>query len=114
MRMRIISAAVVLGLGLVGIALAQQGKEQTKPQAIDRAKLRAQVATLRAEVEVLALEHDVDFNLLKQFMENVKECDIMGTVNVPGQGMSEETAKAARPLLERPEEGTRPEGGRVE
>jgi hypothetical protein len=42
MRLRIISAAVVLGLGLVGITLAQQSGDQSKQQPIDRAKLRFQ------------------------------------------------------------------------
>ena len=60
MRKRIISAAVVLALGIVGIALAQQPGPQPKDHASERAKLRAQVAKLRADVELLDLEHEAD------------------------------------------------------
>jgi hypothetical protein len=73
MRRRIISAALALGLGAVTFALAQQGTERPKPRPsgfapapdqtrdslkADRAKRQARVARLRAEVELLQLEHD--------------------------------------------------------
>jgi hypothetical protein len=77
MRMRIITTAVVLCLGIVGITLAQQSGEQTRRQAVDRTKLRAQVAKLRAEVEVRQLEHDADSDLLKKLMVDMKNLDSM-------------------------------------
>jgi homoserine dehydrogenase len=58
MRMRIISVAVVLGLGIVGSTLARQIGEQPKAQASERAKLRAQVVKLRVDIELLEFEHD--------------------------------------------------------
>lgn len=75
MRMRIISAAVVLGLGIVGITLAQSGGGPSKQPAIDRAKLRPQVAKLRAEVEILQLEHEADAEILKKLMADIKNLD---------------------------------------
>jgi hypothetical protein len=77
MRMRSISTAVVLALGIVGITLAQQGGEKMKQQATDRAKLRSQVANLRAEVEVLQLEHDADSDILKKLMVDMKNLESM-------------------------------------
>jgi hypothetical protein len=83
MRMRIVSAAVVLGLGIVGITLAQQGGQQPKDRASEKAKLGAQVAKLRAEVEVLQLEHDVDADILRKLMTDVKNLDGMEALKGP-------------------------------
>jgi len=58
MWMRIISVGVVLGLGVMGIALAQQTGQQPKDQASQKAKLRDRVVKLRVEVELMELEHD--------------------------------------------------------
>jgi hypothetical protein len=77
MRMRIISAAVVMGLGLVGITLAQQTGKPTKDQTSAKANLRAQVAKLRAEVELLQLEHEVDRDSLKELMVDLKRVDTL-------------------------------------
>ncbi|MHB1559734.1 MAG: hypothetical protein ACYC61_19980 [Isosphaeraceae bacterium] len=82
--MRIIAAAVVLGLGIVGIALAQQqAGQQPKEQGGDRAKLRAEVARLRAEVEVRELEHDVDADVLREGLKELKQAEFMASMNGP-------------------------------
>lgn len=85
MRMRIIAAAVVLGLGIVGITLAQQQQagQQPKDQAGDRAKLRAQVARIRAEVEVLELEHGVDAEILRECLKALKRSEFMASMKGP-------------------------------
>ena len=49
-----------LGLGHRGDRMAQQPGPQPKDHASERAKLRAQVAKLRADVELLDLEHEAD------------------------------------------------------
>ena len=69
MRTRIIAAVVVLGLGIVGITLAQQPGAQPKPQAADKAALRAQVVKLRVEIELLQLNHDADRDNLLSWMK---------------------------------------------
>ncbi len=74
MRMRIISAVAVLGLGIVGISLAQPPGEG---RGNEGAKLRSQVARLRAEVELLELEHAVDIDIVKKLMTDVKNLDMM-------------------------------------
>ena len=100
MRMRIISAAVVLGLGIVGITLAQQSGEQLKEQPTDRAKLRVQVAKLRAEVEVLQLEHDADSDFLKKLMIDMKNFDTMEAAKGP---MKEQMEALLGPMKEQME-----------
>jgi hypothetical protein len=69
MTMRIISTAVVLGLSIAGITLAQQTGQQPK----DQAKLRAQVVKLRVDIELLELEHDADRAHLKEMMKGMRE-----------------------------------------
>jgi hypothetical protein len=74
MRNRVIAGTIVLGLGAVTFILAQRGigpatarsapadapapQSSDKPRT-DRAELYAKVARLRAEVELLQLEHDL-------------------------------------------------------
>jgi hypothetical protein len=74
MNRRVIAVVVLLGVSAVTFALAQRGfgpatarsapadapppRSPEKPRT-DRAELHAQVARLRAEVEVLQLEHDL-------------------------------------------------------
>jgi hypothetical protein len=58
MRIGIILAAVVLSLGVVGLAMAQQAGQQPKEQTSAKTKLRAQAIELRVEVELIELEHD--------------------------------------------------------
>jgi hypothetical protein len=71
MRMRIISAAVVLGLGLglVGITLARQTGAGRRD---DKAELRTQVVKLRVEIELLQIEHEVDGEHLKAVMAEMR------------------------------------------
>jgi hypothetical protein len=73
MRKRIISAAVVLGLGIGGISLAQQAGQQPKDQVSERAKLRAQVAKLQAEVELLDLEHQADKDVVVSVLKEERD-----------------------------------------
>jgi hypothetical protein len=94
MRMRIISAAViVVGLGLVGITLAQQGGEG---QRDDKAKLPAQVVKLRTEVELLQLERDADREYLLDLMRSARQTDIIPVV-LSKLGMADVPASMAVP-----------------
>ena len=82
MRMRIIAVAVVVGLGIVGISLAQQAGEG---RGNDRAKLRAQVARLRAEVELRQMEHDVDADMLKRLMTDMRNLEGLASLKGPAE-----------------------------
>jgi hypothetical protein len=79
MKKRVIAGAIILGLGVVTLALARQGSgpSSSRPASVgdfaprsldtpraDRSELHARVARLRAEVEVLQLEHDLKKELL--------------------------------------------------
>lgn len=57
MKTRIITAVVVLGLGVVGITLAQQPQSQ---QAANRAALSARIVKLSVDIELLQLDRDAD------------------------------------------------------
>lgn len=74
MKKRVIAGGIILGLGVVTLALAQQGTgpSSTRPSSVndpspgspdkrpsDRSDLHGRVARLRAEVELLQLEHDL-------------------------------------------------------
>jgi hypothetical protein len=72
MRMRIFSAAFVLGLGIVGITVAQQTGEQSNRQDGDRPKLRALVVKLRVEIELLELDQDADRTELLEIMKGIR------------------------------------------
>jgi hypothetical protein len=79
MKRRVIAGAIILGLGVVTLALAQQGTGRPssrpapagdptpgstdKPRA-DQSEFHDRVARLRAEVELLQLEHDLKKELL--------------------------------------------------
>jgi hypothetical protein len=78
MRKRIISAAVVLGLGIAGITLAQQDGDRRGQPAVDKAKLRSQVVKLRVEIEMLQLDHDADREIIVAWMKNVREAERLG------------------------------------
>jgi hypothetical protein len=80
MRTRFIAAVVVLGLGLVGITLAQQPGAQPKPRAADKAALHDEVVKLRVEIELLQLEHDADRESLLAWMKGER----IGTVGMAG------------------------------
>jgi hypothetical protein len=79
MKKRVIAGAIILGLGVVTLALAHQGTGPSAPRPAstgdstpgspdklrgDRSELHARVARLRAEVEMIQLEHDLKKELL--------------------------------------------------
>jgi hypothetical protein len=86
MKRRIIIAAVAFGLGAMTFALAQPGTDTSKTRPTrtvppsdpaceggqtDQTKLHARVAKLRAEVELLQLEHDATKALLADRLKAV-------------------------------------------
>jgi hypothetical protein len=88
MMKRVIAGAIILGLGAVTFALAQQGSGQVAARsslkdaspgpsadrpAVERAELHARVARLRAEVELLQLEHDLKKEVLSAGMKGRAE-----------------------------------------
>jgi hypothetical protein len=90
MKRRIVAAAVVLGLGAVTFALAQPRTDTSKARSTrtvpppdqacesgqtDRTKLHARVAKLRAELELLQLEHDAARALLSDRLKHVVIAD---------------------------------------
>jgi hypothetical protein len=85
----------------VGITLAQQSGEQARRQAVDRTKLRAESAKLRAEVEVLQLEHDADADILKKLMVDLKNLDGIEAAKGPFKEQVEALLKG--PLKEQAE-----------
>jgi hypothetical protein len=80
MTKRIVSAAVVLGLGIVGIALAQQAGQRPENRESERAKLRAQVVKFRVDIEILELEHETDREYLLDLMRTAKKTDLIPIV----------------------------------
>ena len=72
MRMRIISAALVRGPGIVGITLAQQAGEKPKDRASERANSRARLVKLQVEVRFLQLDQEVDGGHLKSVMAQLR------------------------------------------
>jgi hypothetical protein len=83
MRMGIISTTVVLGVGLLGVTLAQQG-DREEPRT-DREEQRSQVAKLRAEVDLLELEHQANAGILTKLMTDIRNWDSMEAVKGPMQ-----------------------------
>jgi hypothetical protein len=75
MRIRIISSVVILGLGIAGVTLAQQEGERSKPQAGGKAKLRARMVALRADVELLQLDHEADKALLLEATKGMRKLE---------------------------------------
>lgn len=69
MGLRIIAVVIGLGLGIVGITLAQQSGAQPNRHAVDKAALRAQVVKLHVEIELLQLDHDADRDNLLTWMK---------------------------------------------
>jgi hypothetical protein len=93
MKIRVVLAAVVLGLAVVTVTLAQQQAGDAVKRYQDRRPglrpgptmtLRDQVAKLRAEVELLELEHDVDRAHLSDLLKEQRHSD----------SIAERTAKA--------------------
>jgi hypothetical protein len=95
MRIRVVLAGVVLGLAVVTLTLAQQQtsdaprQDKRKPNGTAQpgvgavAALRTQVAQLRAEVELLELEHEADKALLFDLLKE------LGRVDSPAQARDE-------------------------
>jgi hypothetical protein len=90
MKRQIITATAVLGLGAVTFALAQTGTGMSNPQSprsavlpdqvceggkTDQTELHERVARLRAEVELLQLEHDATRALLADRLKSVVVAD---------------------------------------
>jgi hypothetical protein len=84
MRLRIMLAAAVMGLAVAGVTLARQqpgDSSQARVQgngAVPAApgnvpQLRAQVAELRAEVELGDIQHEVDKAMLSEMMKAVEQ-----------------------------------------
>jgi hypothetical protein len=69
MRTWIIGLVFVLGLGIVGVTLAQQPGTQPKSRAADKVALHDQVVKLRVEIELLQLDHDADRDSLLTWMK---------------------------------------------
>jgi hypothetical protein len=84
MRMGIVSAVVVISVGIVGLAFAQQTARQPNDQTSAKAKLRAQVIKLRVEVELLELEHDAT---RAEILETIK--DIRGAESQDHEGLKQ-------------------------
>ena len=93
MKTRVIAGAIILGLGVVTFALAQQvtGQAPRRPSPADapaarssdkprddRSELHAAVARVRAEVELLQLEHDLARDRLSAVMKQRVEEGIEG------------------------------------
>jgi hypothetical protein len=85
MRMRVISVAVVLGLGIVGIALAQQAGQQPKEQTKERMRLRDQVVKLRVEIELLELDHDAAKAEFLEIKKDIRELESEGAQKQLGE-----------------------------
>lgn len=87
MRIRVVITVVVLGLAVVTMTLArqqtgnapkhnqEQRNEKPQPGLGAAAALRAQVAKLRAEVELLELEHEVDRAHLLDLLKEQRHSD---------------------------------------
>src|SRR5262249_43582083 len=109
MRNLVISAAVFVGFAIAGVTLAQQNGAQKAPsdasatnQVSEKAKLRAKVARVRAEVELLQLEHDVDADLLKKLTTDIRNLEMLKDAKAP----MEEVAKALNKTVPAPEAPT--------
>jgi hypothetical protein len=87
MRMRIISTAIVLAVGIVGITLAQQTGQRPNDRNSERAKLRAQVVKLRVDIELLQLDHDAERDILLACLTQVKQPDFLAS-GQPGATMT--------------------------
>ena len=83
MRLRITLAAAVLGLAVASVTLARQqtgnspqrrpGNAQAPAAFPNVNPLRAQVAELRAEVELSEIEHGVDKTVLSEMMKEAEQ-----------------------------------------
>jgi hypothetical protein len=79
MRTRIAMAAFLLALGFASITAARQGADGARPQvpADSKAALRPKLARLRAEVELLQIEHEVEVAILKDLIKDLKGLEML-------------------------------------
>jgi hypothetical protein len=79
MRIKITLAAVLLALGFATITTARQGAEGARNPAPgeSKASLRPKLARLRAEVELMQLEHEADVSILKDLVKDLKNLEMM-------------------------------------
>ena len=97
MRMRIASGVVVLvALGTATLTMARPQGEPPKgqEQADPKARLRIGVARLRAEVELLQLEHEGDVAVLKDLINGVWMSEANASMAKIGAPMLEELRKS--------------------
>ena len=113
MRLRVTLAAVVLGLAVASASLARQqpgdsprpvrGQGNAPPQAAlgNLGQLRAQVAQLRAEVELGEIEHEVNKGMLSLMMKQIEEAHWKETSKAiqPPDGGVERAAEHQRTAL---------------
>jgi hypothetical protein len=105
MRMRIIAAWVgslaLLGPGLATIARAQEPADPlADARRAERPKLRAAIVRLRAEVEMLQLDQDIDRSALFDDLKMMQGLEMMSGMVSMGNALSSATrgnAPAARP-----------------
>src|SRR5436305_15285160 len=88
MRIRITMAAALLALGFATITAASQGAEVKKEQAPadSKAALRPKLARLRAEVELMQLEHDVEVAMLKDLIKDLKGLEMLKSAENSREG----------------------------
>lgn len=93
MRIRIATAgAALLALGFATMTLARQGDGPKSPNQ-SKADLRHQVAGLRAEVEWLQLEHEVDVAVVKDLINGLRASEIQESVEAVSRPMIEDLKK---------------------
>ncbi len=79
MKMRFM-VPIAFVLGCFGAAMARQDVGSPKAavqRAADSADLKVKVGRLRADVEILQIEHEIDAKLLKALIEDVKNLEIL-------------------------------------
>ena len=78
MKMRFISMVIALGLVVVGVALAQQGDQESRNRLNERVRLRDQVVKTRVEIELLELDHDAAKADLLEIKKSIRELESEG------------------------------------
>jgi hypothetical protein len=95
MKIQIVLAIVIsLGLSFAAMAYAQRPALQ-QPQSGEKAKLRSQVAKLRAEVTLLQLQNDADANFLRENFASEKSAEAQNLVKGALKGLSPKERETA-------------------
>ena len=97
MRMRIASGvAVLVALGFATLTMARPQGEPPKgqEQANPKVQLQARVARLRAEVELLQLEHEGDVAVLKDMINGLWASEASASMEKIGAPMLEDLRKS--------------------